>query len=104
MNTQSLAYNSFSNGIQKINRKSVKAILETVKSGIFPGSQLYLYFRMHTPWEEALDPSEFIFDTAFIHKYQLPQEEKTEEMLFKYFDNQDHIQNIFKILTKARAS
>jgi len=58
---------------------------------------------MHTTWEDALDPSEFIFDTAFIHKYQLPQEEKTEEMLFKYFNDHDHIQNIFKILSQAWA-
>lgn len=101
MSVQSIGYNSFSRRVQTISKKSLKAILDTVDENAFPGSQLYLYFRMHTVWEEAIDPSEFITDAAFIHRYQLPQEERTEALLFKYFRDPDHVNNIFRILTKS---
>jgi hypothetical protein len=101
VSVQSIGYNSFSSGVQKISNKSLKVILDTVEENAFPGSQLYLYFRMHTVWEEAIDPSEFITDTAFIHRYQLPQEERTEALLLKYFSDPDHVNNIFRILTES---
>lgn len=98
---QSLGYNTFSGGIQKIDNKSVRVILETVEEGTFPGSQLYLYFRMYTAWEDALDPSEFINATAFIHRYKLPQEERTESLLLNFFHDQNHIINIYRILAES---
>jgi len=101
---QSLAYNSFSDGIQKINHKSLQPILDTISASVFPGSQLYLYFRMYTAWEEALDPSEFITDTAFIYKYQLPREERTEALIVKHFNTPEHINNIYRILMESWAS
>lgn len=101
MSVQSLGYNSFSSGVQEINTKSLKAILDTVEEKTFPGSQLYLYFRMHTAWEEAIDPSEFIIDSAFIHRYQLPQEERTEALLSKYFTDPSHINNVYRILAES---
>jgi hypothetical protein len=98
---QSIAYNNFSADVQEVNDTSLKVILDTIKTGIFPGSQLYLYFRLHTPWSEALDPSEFITDTAFIYKYKLPKDEKTVSLLNKYYQESSHVDNIFEILYEA---
>ncbi|MDC7233166.1 MAG: hypothetical protein PQJ58_08025 [Spirochaetales bacterium] len=103
MSVQSIAYNTFSQGIQKVDSRSFQAILDTVAKGKFPGSQLYLYFRMFSEWEESLDPSEFITDSAFIHRYKLPREEKTEELLRKHFTEPEHISNIFSILKESWA-
>ncbi|QEN09333.1 hypothetical protein EXM22_15600 [Oceanispirochaeta crateris] len=98
MNYQSIAYNNFSENIQEVKDSSLRVILKTVQSGAFPGSQLYLYFRLHTPWCDAIDPSEFITDTAFIYKYKLPKEEQTISMLNKYYKEPYHVDNIYEIL------
>jgi len=96
-----MTFKSFTRDLREMNDDSLDVILDTITDGSFPGSQLYLYFRLHTPWEEALDPSDFIADTARIYKNCLPMNEETITILSSYYSEKTHIENIYRILKEA---
>jgi len=96
-----MVFKTFSTDLQEVNNDSLNVILDTVVNGSYPGSQLYLYFRLHTPWEEALDPKDFIDDTAYIFNNQLPLDESTIKILSKYYREETHYHNIYRILMEA---
>ncbi len=101
MSVQSLALNSFTDEVQKVSDKSLKVILDTIDSVEFPGTQLYIYFRMNTVWEDAPDLDAFIRDTAFIFTHQLPLNGSAEKLLGRYFKDSVHIKNSYEIIKTA---
>ena len=96
-----MLFKTVSTDLQEVSNDSLNVILDTIVNGNYPGSQLYLYFRLHTPWEEALDPRNFIDDTAYIFNHQLPLDENTVKLLSKYYIEETHHHNIYRILTEA---
>ncbi len=101
MECRSIAYSNFSKGTVDVQKPPIKAILETIKTGIFPGSQLYLYYKISHPGTSSLNSSEFITDTAFIYKYRMEKEDNTEKLLSKYFSKSSHVDDVYSIIKKA---
>ena len=101
MDCRSIAYNRFSKDTVDLKKAPLKAILETIKTGLFPGSQLYLYYKMFHEGTASIDSAEFITDTAFIYKYKMRQEDQTEQLLKKHFHEKAHIDNIYCIIRKS---
>jgi len=96
-----MIFKTFTRDLQEVRDDSMNVILDTVVNGSFPGSQLYLYFRLHTPWEDALDPSDFIADTSLIYEKRLPKGKQFIEILSKYYLDDFHFENIYRILEEA---
>jgi hypothetical protein len=101
MECRSISYDKFAKETVDLSRQPLKAILETIRTGIFPGSQLYLYYKMNHTASASIDSSEFITDTAFIYKYRMQREENTEKLLAKHFHDSLHIENVYTIIRKA---
>lgn len=101
MEYRSITYDNFSQETLGLSKQPLKAILETIRSGIFPGSQLYLYYKMNHTTNASIDSAEFITDTAFIYKYRMQREENTEKLLEKHFHDSLHIDNVYMIIRKA---